>query len=79
MVMIFYFSNSSGSGLVIEMLVSPREIRASMPRLTLYMIMQREAKAKSHPTPASAEVSIAPIGGSANPTTMSNTAVMVMK
>ena len=79
MVMIFYFSNSSGSGLVIEMLVSPREIRASMPRLTLYMMMQREAKAKSHPTPASAEVSIAPIGGSANPTTMSNTAVMVMK
>ena len=64
---------------MIEMLVSPREIRASMPRLTLYMMMHREAKAKSQPTPASAEVSIAPIGGSANPTTMSNTAVMVMK
>ena len=79
MVMIFYFSNSSGSGLVIEMLVSPREIRASMPRLTLYMMMQREAKAKSHPTPASADVSIAPIGGSAKPTTMSRTATMVMK
>ena len=77
--MIFYFSNSSGSGLVIEMLVSPREIRASMPRLTLYMMMQREAKAKSQPTPASADVSIAPIGGSAKPTTMRITAVTVMK
>ena len=77
--MIFYFSNSSGSGLVIEMLVSPREIRASMPRLTLYMMMQREAKAKSQPTPASADVSIAPIGGSAKPTTMRRTAVTVMK
>ena len=77
--MLFYFSDSSGSGLVIWMLVSPREIRASMPRLTLYMIIQREAKAKSQPTPASADVSIAPIGGSANPTTMSRTAVIVMK
>ena len=64
---------------MIWMLVSPRDIRASMPRLTLYMMIQREANAKSQPTPASAEVSIAPIGGSANPTTMSNTAVMVMK
>ena len=64
---------------MIWMLVSPREIRASMPRLTLYMIMQREANAKSQPTPASAEVSIAPIGGSAKPTTMSKTAVIVMK
>ena len=79
MVMIFYFSNSSWSGLVIEMLVSPRDIRASMPLLTLYMMMQREANAKSQPTPASAEVSIAPIGGSAKPTTMSKTAVIVMK
>ena len=61
------------------MLVSPREIRASMPRLTLYMMMQRDAKAKSHPKPASADVSIAPIGGSAKPTTMSSTAVTVMK
>ena len=77
--MLFYFSDSSGSGFVIEMLVSPREIRASMPRLTLYMMMQREAKANSQPTPASADVSIAPIGGSANPTTMSRTAVIVMK
>ena len=59
--------------------MSPREIRASIPRLTLYMMMQREAKAKSQPTPASADVSIAPIGGSAKPTTMSNTAVMVIK
>lgn len=64
---------------MIWMLVSPREIRASMPLLTLYMMMQRDAKAKSQPTPASADVSIAPIGGSAKPTTMSNTAVMVMK
>ena len=64
---------------MIEMLVSPREIRASMPRLTLYMMMQREAKAKSQPTPASADVSIAPIGGNAKPTTMSKTAVIVMK
>ena len=64
---------------MIEMLVSPREIRASMPRLTLYMMMQREANAKSQPTPASAEVSIAPIGGNAKPTTMSKTAVIVMK
>lgn len=64
---------------MICMLVSPREIRASMPRLTLYIMMQREANAKSQPTPASADVSIAPIGGSANPTTMSNTAVIVMK
>ena len=77
--MLFYLSDSSGSGLVIEMLVSPREIRASMPRLTLYMMMHRDAKAKSQPTPASADVSIAPIGGSAKPTTMSITAVMVMK
>ena len=77
--MLFYFSDSSWSGLVIEMLVSPREIRASMPRLTLYMMMHRDAKAKSQPTPASADVSIAPIGGSAKPTTMSITAVMVMK
>ena len=59
--------------------MSPREIRASIPRLTLYMMMQREAKAKSQPTPASADVSIAPIGGSAKPTTMSRTAVIVMK
>ena len=59
--------------------MSPREIRASMPRLTLYMMMQREANAKSQPTPASAEVSIAPIGGSAKPTTISITAVTVMK
>ena len=79
MVMIFYFSNSSGSGLVIWMLVSPREIRASMPLLTLYMMIHRDAKAKSQPTPASADVSIAPIGGSAKPTTMSRTATMVMK
>ena len=64
---------------MIWMLVSPREIRASMPRLTLYMIIQREAKAKSQPTPASADVSIAPIGGNAKPTTMSRTAVIVMK
>ena len=64
---------------MICILVSPREIRASMPRLTLYMMMQREAKAKSQPTPASAEVSIAPIGGSAKPTTISRTAVIVMK
>ena len=64
---------------MIWMLVSPREIRASMPRLTLYMMMQREAKAKSHPTPASADVSIAPIGGSAKPTTISRTAVMGIK
>ena len=77
--MLFYFSDSSGSGLVIEMLVSPREIRASMPRLTLYMMIQRDAKANSQPTPASADVSIAPIGGSANPTTMRRTAVTVMK
>lgn len=61
------------------MLVSPREIRASMPRLTLYMMMHREAKAKSQPTPASADVSITPIGGSAKPTTMSSTATMVMR
>ena len=67
------------SGLVICILVSPREIRASMPLLTLYMMIQREANAKSQPTPASAEVSIAPIGGSANPTTMRRTAVTVMK
>ena len=64
---------------MICILVSPREIRASMPLLTLYMMIQRDAKANSQPTPASADVSIAPIGGSANPTTMSNTAVMVMK
>ena len=64
---------------MIWMLVSPREIRASMPRLTLYMMMQSEAKANSQPTPASADVSIAPIGGSAKPTTMSSTAVTVMK
>ena len=64
---------------MIWMLVSPREIRASMPRLTLYMMMQREAKAKSQPTPASAEVSIAPIGGNEKPTTISRTAVIVMK
>ena len=64
---------------MIWMLVSPREIRASMPLLTLYMMMQREAKAKSQPTPASADVSIAPIGGSEKPTTISRTAVMVMK
>ena len=64
---------------MIEMLVSPREIRASMPRLTLYMMMQREANANSQPTPASADVSIAPIGGNAKPTTMSRTAVTVMK
>lgn len=64
---------------MIEMLVSPREIRASMPRLTLYMMMHRDAKANSHPTPASADVSIAPIGGNANPTTISITAVIVMK
>ena len=64
---------------MIEMLVSPREIRASMPLLTLYMMIQREAKAKSHPTPASADVSITPIGGSTKPTTMSRTAVTVMK
>ena len=64
---------------MICMLVSPREIRASMPRLTLYMMMHRDAKAKSQPTPASSDVSIAPIGGSAKPTTMSRTAVMVMK
>ena len=64
---------------MIWMLVSPREIRASMPLLTLYMMIHREAKANSQPTPASAEVSIAPIGGSAKPTTMSKTAVMVMK
>ena len=64
---------------MICMLVSPREIRASMPRLTLYMMMQRDAKAKSQPTPASADVSIAPIGGSAKPTTMSKTAVIVIK
>ena len=59
--------------------MSPREIRASMPRLTLYMIMHRDANAKSQPTPASADVSITPIGGSAKPTTMSSTAVTVMK
>ena len=64
---------------MIWMLVSPREIRASMPRLTLYMMMQREAKARSQPTPASAEVSITPIGGRAKPTTRSRTAVTVMK
>ena len=64
---------------MIWMLVSPRDIRASMPRLTLYMMMQREAKAKSQPTPASADVSIAPIGGSAKPITISRTAVMVIK
>ena len=61
------------------MLVSPREILASMPRLTLYIMMHRDANAKSQPTPASADVSITPIGGSANPTTMSKTAVIVMK
>ena len=59
--------------------MSPREIRASMPRLTLYMMMQSDAKANSQPTPASADVSIAPIGGNAKPTTMSSTATMVMK
>ena len=61
------------------MLVSPREIRASMPRLTLYIMMQSDAKANSQPTPASADVSITPIGGNANPTTMSRTAVTVIK
>lgn len=59
--------------------MSPREIRASMPRLTLYMMMQRDANAKSQPTPASAEVSIAPIGGNAKPTTMSSTATTVIR
>ena len=64
---------------MIWMLVSPREIRASIPRLTLYMIMQRDENAKSQPTPASADVSITPIGGNAKPTTIRRTATIVIR
>ena len=64
---------------MIWMLVSPREIRASIPRLTLYMMMQSDANANNQPTPASADVSIAPIGGNAKPTTISRTATIVIR